>query len=86
MILSIDVPEYDNGLRLKWEDNFSIECSADENAVCIKANREGLISLARHLLELAQDDVPIYTHIHLDEFNSLDDNSTELIITKKASD
>lgn len=51
--------------------------------VCIEANKEGLISLARHILELAQEDVPEFEHIHLDEYNSLEDNSAELTIVKR---
>ena len=49
----------------------------------ISANREGLISLANHLLNLAQTDVPCGTHIHLDgRNNSLEDGSQSIIIEK----
>lgn len=50
--------------------------------ISMEANREGLISLARHILLLAQDDVPNGSHFHLDEFNSLENGSLELIISK----
>ena len=82
--MNIIVPEYsENGLSFLWEEGFSIKCSIDNTSVKIEANQAGLISLARHLLELAQENVPEFEHIHLDEYNSLDDNSAELIIVKK---
>lgn len=42
-----------------------------ENHGLHSANREGLLSLANHLFNLVQDDVPCATHIHLDECNAL---------------
>lgn len=51
--------------------------------VLISANNEGLLSLANHLLTLAQKEVPIGSHIHLDEYNSLEEGSIDLIIEKK---
>ena len=82
--MNIFVPTYgENGMTFVWEDGFSIKCSIDNEAVRIEANKEGLISLARHLLELAQEEVPEFEHIHFDEYNSLDDNSVELIIVKR---
>lgn len=82
--MDIHVPNYDDkGFSFVWEEGFSIKCSIDNIGVRIEANKEGLISLARHLLELAQENVPSFAHIHLDEHNSLDDGSTELVIVKK---
>lgn len=48
----------------------------------ISANNEGLLSLARHLLTLVQNEVPIGTHIHLDEYNLLEEGSIDLIVEK----
>jgi hypothetical protein len=42
-----------------------------------------LISLAIHLLTLAQENVPVGSHCHFDEHNSLEHGSKELIIEKK---
>jgi hypothetical protein len=82
--MNIHVPKYgENGFLFEWEANFSIKCTVNNSAVCIEANKAGLISLARHLLELAQDSVPEFTHFHLDDVNSLEDNSLELIVVKK---
>ena len=81
----ICVPKYDGySFKFQWDENFSIKCSVnDDSSVIIEANSAGLISLARHLLELSQENVPNSYHFHLDEYNSLDDNSAELIVVKK---
>ena len=80
--IKITVPEYDNGIELIWEANYKIKTSAPFYSLTIEANREGLISLARHILHLAQKDVPNGSHFHLDEFNSLENGSLELIVSK----
>lgn len=55
MDMEIDIPEYNvnTGLRLCWSDGYSIKISTNDNEVIISANREGLLSLANHLLNLA---------------------------------
>lgn len=79
--MDIFVPVYDGEkFSFVWEEDFSIKCSIDNNSVIIEANKGELISLARHLLELAQENVPEFEHIHLDEYNSLDNNSAELTV------
>ncbi len=80
--LKINIPEYDDAIELVWDDNFKIKTSTPYNTITIEANRDGLLSLARHLLLLAQKEVPSGSHFHLDEFNSLEDTSVELIISK----
>lgn len=62
----------EKGLQLQWEKDFAISVNALGNEVTIRANKSGLISLARHLLTLAQDSVPKHSHIHPDEYNSLE--------------
>ena len=79
----IDVPEYDGrGLKFVWDENFFIEFKESYSTFVLKANKAGLMSLARILLELAQDSVPVGCHVHLDEFNALEIDSLELIISK----
>ena len=68
-------------MEMKWEDGFTIAVKIENSAVTITANKEGLLSLANHLTALAQDNAP-GAHFHLDEHNSLEENSTELIIEK----
>ena len=82
--MKIDIPEYNKntGLQLCWGDGYMIKVASENNKVVISANREGLISMVNHLLNLAQVDVPCGTHIHLDEYNALEDGSIDLIIEK----
>lgn len=72
--MEIEVANYNKqiGLTLNWTNNFKIEVTIIKNSITIKENKEGLISLANHLLNLSQDEVPINYHIHLDESNSLE--------------
>lgn len=83
MKIEMNVPKYKlkDGLQLVWENNFSIKVVSD-GEVYIKANRAGLVSLARHLLTLAQEEVPNGCHIHLDENNSLEEDSVDLVIER----
>ena len=82
--VTLNVPNYspDTGVALNWEGNFTIKVSDINGSVSIEANTEGLISLANHLLNLSQSSVPIGTHLHLDEYNSLEEGSLDLIIEK----
>ena len=79
----IEIIPYDTnkGIELFWEPDSKINVKSD-NEVLISANKQGLISLASHLLSLAQDEITTGTHIHLDEFNSLEDGSCDLVIEK----
>ena len=82
--MQIKVPACDgNTICMKWENGFEIKCTAEGSAVVISANQAGLVSLARHLLTLAQDGVPAHTHIHLDSDNALACDSCELILVKE---
>ena len=82
--IKVFIPEYkkDNGFEYIWEDNFEIKIQDDDECVRILANKDGLLSLANHLINLAQDDFEIGYHLHYDEYNSLEDGSKELIIEK----
>lgn len=84
MKVNIEIPEYspEIGIRTEWEQDFTIVVRIVDSSVIIQANRPGLISLARQLLTLAQDKVPKGHHLHYDKFNSLEEDSCELIIEK----
>ena len=84
MRIIIDIPDYspDQGIKYKWEDGFEIHVKIDGQQVVISANKAGLNSLANHLINLAQIDIPAGHHMHLDEFNSLEQGSAEMIIEK----
>ena len=74
------IPVCEVVMELKWEDGFEIQVMVDGNTAVISANREGLLSLANHMIALAQG-MP-GSHIHLDACNSLEDRSAELIVEK----
>ena len=79
-------------MDINWVDGFRIKVEAEgEGAVgvdgegagrgvVIKANREGLLSLADQLRDLAEEAPG--SHIRYDEWNSLEEGSAELIIEK----
>lgn len=66
--------------RMVWENGFSISVRIERDAAVICANREGMLSLARRLTELASAQAG--DHIHLDACNSLEDGSVELILER----
>jgi hypothetical protein len=68
-------------MELNWEDGFSIAVDIQDNAVVVRANRQGLLSLAGQLETLAQASTP-GAHFHLDQHNSLEECSAQLIIEK----
>lgn len=84
MKVELEIEDYNrqSGLQLKWEQGFTIEVKNEDNEMVIYSNKEGLISLARHLLMLAQDGVKEGTHIHLDKYNSLEEDSVDLVIQR----
>ena len=67
-------------MDLNWVDGFRISADIDGDTARIVANTEGLISLANILLALAEENPG--AHLHLDEYNSLEDGSVELVIEK----
>lgn len=85
MKMEINIPEFniEKGITYEWTDGFEISVKVKGQVVSITANREGLISLANHFLNLAQEKIPKGHHMHFDEYNSLDTGSYELIISKK---
>ncbi len=82
ILISLQDYKPENGFRFDWEDGFDITIKKDEGAIHLLANKEGLISLAKHFLNLAQDHFPPGYHFHLDEINSLEEGSSELVVEK----
>lgn len=82
--VTIEIPTYSvvDGLRPNWVNNFEIHVTVDDSGVRVLANKEGLESLANHLLNLAQSNVSAGTHLHLDQSNGLNDGSSDLILEK----
>ena len=67
-------------MEIKWEDNTAIAVKTDGGSVTVSANREGLLSLSGIFAALA-DEAP-GSHVHLDAYNSLEDDSDGMIIEK----
>ena len=67
-------------MNVEWMDGFEITVAAEDGRIVISANREGLLSLAKHLTALA-DGTP-GDHVHYDEYNSLEAGSAEIIIER----
>lgn len=74
------LPERNKVMEIEWENGFTIRVVYDGQAVVLSANREGLMSLAKQFMAMANEEQP--THIHYDEHNSLEDHSTELIVER----
>ncbi|MBA2680161.1 MAG: hypothetical protein H0U76_17415 [Ktedonobacteraceae bacterium] len=63
----------------------AVQIAESPQEVMITADKEGLIVLARHLLTLAQDDVPSGSHIHYDDSpssGSLAKASCSMVVSK----
>ena len=69
-------------MEFKWEDGFTIATRIEaDGAIVISGNAAGLRSMANLFMALA-DEESTHSHFHLDEYNSLEDHSVELIVEK----
>ena len=67
-------------MTINWVDGFEIRVSVEHGEAVISANKEGLLSLAQQLTALAEETAG--SHIHYDEYNSLEERSADLTIEK----
>ena len=83
MKYTIEVYDYDHCIEIDYDPEAIIESKHSEyEETVIRANRDGMISLARTLLTLAQENVPSGAHVHMDEYNYLEDGSQELVLVR----
>lgn len=71
---------------MKWESHLGYEIKTtvyEDWTISIIANKEWLLSLADNLIAIAHDECPPGYHVHLDQYNYLEDGSSELIIQRK---
>ena len=68
-------------MKIEWIEGFKISVSNNNNVLIISANREGLLSLAKQLETLAESETG--NHIHYDQYNSLEQGSIEMVISKE---
>jgi hypothetical protein len=52
-------------MNIEWEDGFTIKVKVEENTVVISANKEGLLSLARHLTECLPQPLIVHNALSL---------------------
>ena len=67
-------------MTINWVDGFEIRVNVEHGEAVISANKEGLLSLAQQLTALAEETAG--SHIHYDDYNSLEEGSAELTIEK----
>ena len=67
-------------MELHWEDGAEIRVRTERGEALISANPAGLRSLAGHLLRLAEE--PPGSHLHLDCWNALEDDSDALLLER----
>ncbi len=67
-------------MQIRWVDGAEIRVTIENGAVTMKANKEGLLSLATQLTALAE--AAPGSHIHYDQNNSLEEGSAEMIIER----
>lgn len=67
-------------MKIDWVDGFKISVQSTKDEVTISANKEGLLSLAKQLTELATEEAG--SHYHLDEHNALEEGSSNIVIEK----
>ncbi len=99
MKVNVEIPDYSdeeewetrNGITLvggftyEWTEPSEIAVTIEDNAISIIANEGGLISLANHCLNLAQEAVPDDYYLLFDEYNySLEEGSEVLAIQKNS--
>ena len=89
--MKIELEINENDLILDWEDNASLKVTQPSRVLIeIEANKEGLISLGKHLIRLAYMesstmDIHYFTEINTDKgyfYGDLDEGSFELSIAK----
>ncbi|MDP4254662.1 MAG: hypothetical protein Q8938_11700 [Bacteroidota bacterium] len=84
MVILVTIPDYEpqKGFEFDWKDGFEIKVEDSPRYIELKANKEGLISLAQQFLLLEQDSFPDGYHLHYDSSNCLEDGSKELVVCK----
>jgi hypothetical protein len=84
MEIMVTINEFNEseGMHFNWEYGHSVRIRSVDERVIIEANEAGLVSLANHLLTLAQKRVPSGYDFHLDGSNGLEEGSCEIVFEK----
>lgn len=82
MNIEVNIPVFDgNAIDVIWEKGAHIEPGYEDNQILIRANREGLLSLAKQMIYLAVNEVAGGSHVHYDSY-FLGDTPLELVLEK----
>lgn len=65
-----------------WEEGARIEVRNLGGEIVIEANAAGLRALADHFLTLAEEGTPDGAHLHLEEYNGLEEGSVGLVLER----
>ena len=80
----IDLGSYSSaGLSIVWVPDSKLAVEVRGSEILIHGNSAGLLSLAQHLATLAEPDVPSGVHLQLDEHNSLEPGSADLVLERR---
>ncbi len=96
MKISVNIPDYPSesritrngvtiigGLEIEQEEGLKIYTMIQDDALAFVANKAGLRSLANACLGLAQEGIPEWCHIHMEEYNGwLEEGSESIIIDR----
>ena len=78
----IELPDYDgNALDVTWAADAKCSISVYDNMILLKADADGLISLAKQMLYMAYNKLPAGSHVHYDDY-FLSGSQYELILEK----
>jgi hypothetical protein len=82
--VTFEIPLYIPGRGLDYHGMTSgaFEVALGSNEICINADKEGLLTLARFLINLAQDGVPAGKHVHFDPGVELTEGSVGLVVSR----
>ena len=75
-------------MKINWTGNFSIKTEIEKrndgnDSFFIIANKDGLLSLANILTDMANDEIYSGWHLHLDDSVGLEKGSVELTLMKE---
>jgi hypothetical protein len=83
MHYQLEIPDYDPEIgSICGEMSGRVRFAVQTDGGAIAADREGLMTLARCLLALADPAVPYGNHIHLDTSTLLEEGSAELVLER----
>ncbi len=78
----LEIQENKDSLNFNWEKNFVLSVTPGNSGIIINGNKEGLISLAKNIIALAEENIPNHYNFTLDDQNSLEEESIPITFTK----